>query len=304
LRSKNYQMKTNLLLFPLISIIFFAFSFTNKDKSPVKVSRKISKTFSFVPSGDVVRNKNTVSVQSFYMQKTEISNKQNTEFLSDLKANKEIQKLKIAAIDTNKWVSEFGDAGLNYATHYHNHIAYANYPVVNITKAGAELYCEWLTAKMKKENPELNIIVRLPVEAEWFRACNPTNNLFPYSMSGFYLRESNGSFIFNFRQLGEANIYYDSISNSFQVKDIRDLVINKVPVKDLTAPVNSYYPSKLGFHHLNGNVAEFIAEGYAMGGSWQSAGYDIRNESRIKTTSASTSVGFRPVFTATQKSLN
>lgn len=294
-------MKTIAILLPLISITLFAFTFSDKDKSTLKVPKKITKSFCFVPSGDVVRNKNTVSVQSFYMQKTEISNKQYNEFLTDLKANKELQKLKIAAIDTNKWVSEFGNAGLNYATHYHNHLAYANYPVVNITKAGAELYCEWLTDKIKKENPELNIIVRLPVEAEWFRACNPTNNDFPYSLGGYYLRESKGSYIYNFRNLGEENIYFDSKSNSFQLRDISDLAINKVPAKDLTAPVDSYFPSKLGFHNLNGNVAEFIAEGYAMGGSWQSAGYDIRNESSIKTTSASTSVGFRPVFTVAAK---
>lgn len=294
-------MKTSALLFPIVSMILFAFTVTGQEKPPFKISKKISKSFCFVPSGDVVRNKKTVSVQSFYMQKTEISNQQYTEFLNDLKANNEVDKLKIAAIDTNQWVSEFGKAGLNYATYYHNHSAYANYPVVNISKAGAALYCAWLTEKMNKENPELQIIVRLPVEAEWFRACNPTNNDFPYSMSGYYLRESNGSYLFNFRQLGEANIYYDSISNSFQLQNVSDLKIDKAPAKDLTAPVNSYHASKLGFHNLNGNVSEFIQEGLAMGGNWKSAGYDIRNESSIQTTSPSTGVGFRPVFTVHEK---
>lgn len=294
-------MKTSALLFPIVSMILFAFTGISQENPPFKISKKISRYFCFVPSGDVVRNKKTVSVQSFHMQKTEISNQQYTEFLNALKANNEVDKLKIAAIDTNQWVSEFGKTGLNYATHYHNHMAYANYPVVNISKAGAELYCAWLTEKMNKEYPQLQIIVRLPVEAEWFRACNPTNNDFPYSMSGYYLRESNGSYLFNFRQLGEANIYFDSTSNSFQLKNVSDIQINALPAKDVTAPVSSYFPSKLGFHNLNGNVSEFIEEGFAMGGSWKSAGYDIRNESRIKTTSASTGVGFRPVFTVIQK---
>ena len=53
--------------------------------------------------------------------------------------------------------------------------------------------------------------------------------------------------------------------------------------------------------NLNGNVAEFIAEGFANGGCWKSAGFDVRNESSIKTNGPSTGIGFRPVFSVREK---
>ena len=52
---------------------------------------------------------------------------------------------------------------------YTSHPNYSNHPVVNITKEGAEAFCNWLTKeynkfpKRKYENYEF----RLPKEKEW-----------------------------------------------------------------------------------------------------------------------------------------
>lgn len=235
------------------------------------------------------------------MSKTEISNQLYTAFLNDLKAKNEVEKLKIAAIDTSNWVKEYGNGGVNYATYYHNHASYANFPVVNISKAGAELYCAWLTEKLNAENVGLQFTVRLPVEAEWLRACNPNNNEFPYSWEGPYLRGEKGEVLCNFRRIGAENIYYDSLTQSFLLKEIVPQKIKESAYSELLAPVNSYFPTTLGLYNLNGNVAEFIAEGFAMGGSWRSAGYDVRNESKLNITHSSTEVGFRPVFSVRAK---
>ncbi len=295
-------MKTKIYLLPVISMIIFGFAFTSKFNSPVKIPKQISKEFSLIPSGTAVVNNTTVNVNYFYMSKTEVSNRQYIAFLNDLKTNNEIEKLKIATIDTSNWVKEFGNDGVNYATYYHSHVSYANFPVVNISKAGAELYCAWLTQKLNKENQGLEFFVRLPVEAEWLRACNPYNNEFPYSWQGHYLRGENGNLLCNFRNIGTENIYYDSLTKSFQLIDFHPSKKKESAYSDITAPVNSYYPTALGLYNLNGNVAEFIAEGFAMGGSWKSAGYDVRNESKLNITSPSVQVGFRPVFSVRAKS--
>lgn len=291
-------MKTKIIYSVLI---FFVFSFTNQSKSPFKVSKQIANEFAFIPSGNVVRDDKTVSVQSFYISKTEISNQQYTAFLSDLKAKNEIQKQKIAAIDSTNWIAEFGSAGKNYAEQYHKHLAYQNYPVVNIDQKGAELYCAWLTEKLNKENPGLEIIVRLPTQPEWFRACNPNNNAFPYSWEGPYLRNEKGMILCNFTRVGEENISFNPQSNTIQLKENTNLSYNDSKGNDLTAPVKSYFPSSQGLYNLNGNVAELTAEGFAMGGSWKSGGYDVRNESSYKANGTSTSVGFRPVFSVQVK---
>ncbi len=291
-------MKTKITF---IALIFFALAFTNQDKSPFKVSKQISNDFAFIPSGNVERNDKTVSVQAFYMSKTEISNQQYNTFLADLKAKNETAKLKIAGIDSNNWVTEFGDGGKNYAAYYQNHLAYQDYPVVNIDKAGAELYCVWLTEKLNTENPGLEIIVRLPTQSEWFRACNPTNNAFPYSWEGPYLRNEKGLILCNFTRIGEENISYNQQAKAFELKDLPKSKTSASKDQDLTAPVKSYFPSSLGLYNLNGNVAELTADGLAMGGSWKSGGYDVRNESSFKSTGASVSVGFRPVFSVQVK---
>jgi hypothetical protein len=48
---------------------------------------------------------------------------------------------------------------------------------------------------------------------------------------------------------------------------------------------------------MNGNVAELVSDvDKAMGGSWNSAGYDVRNESFVSFQQPSSTVGFRPVI--------
>ena len=44
----------------------------------------------------------------------------------------------------------------------------------------------------------------------------------------------------------------------------------------LTAPVTSYSPNEFNLYNMSGNVAELTADGVAMGGHWNSTGYDIR----------------------------
>ena len=294
-------MKTNYFLIPAIVVMFFIVAFTPKYKDPVKLSKTITNEFAFIPAGMVVMNKDTFSVNYFHMSKTEISNAQYNEFLNDLKANNETKKLKIAAIDTSNFIKEFGADGEIFSKMYNSRTVYKYFPVVNISKAGAELYCAWLTKKLNKENEELEFTVRLPLEAEWLKACDPYNTNFPYSWQGPYLRGEKGDFLCNFKHFGEESLYYDSLTKSYQINSEIERQMSKYKQVYLTSPVISFDPSQLGLYNLNGNVAEFIAEGYAVGGSWNSAGYDIRNRSKVKTNGPSTQVGFRPVFMVKEK---
>ena len=71
-------------------------SFISGKKPSAKTALKTVKKFcSYIPSGQTLVENDTVSVQSFYISKGEITNFQYQEFLADLKRKGELEKLKI-----------------------------------------------------------------------------------------------------------------------------------------------------------------------------------------------------------------
>lgn len=251
----------------------------------------------YVPSGKAVVNGDTSTVQSFYMSAGEITNIQYNEFLFDLKRNGELAKLKIASIDTVNWINKSG-YGASYADYYHRHPAYEDYPVVNVTKEGAELFCSWLSKKYEElSNGELKITFRIPTHAEWMRAARGSNHYATYTWGGPYLRGSKGNLLANFMAFGSENITQNPNNGKLEVVNVPNLS-RYGDNADVTAPVLSYYPNEFGMYNMNGNVAEMVSDGaIAVGGGWRSPGYDIRNESSVAFNEPDPTVGFRVVAT-------
>ena len=252
----------------------------------------------FVPSGFVVVGDDTSSVQSFYMSSTEITNLQYNEFLNDLKTTGEIEKLAIAIIDTACWTrgKMYGEPMAKY---YHSHPAYDAYPVVGISKEGAEMFCEWLSDKYTQlSGGELKLKFRLPRQEEWMRAARGSNHYQTYAWNSPYLRNKEGMLQANFLAIGSENVRRNEDTGTLEV--VRDgITINHSDAAyDIVAPTRSYWPNAQGFYNLNGNVAELIADGNrAVGGAWTSPGYDIRNESVMAVEGPRPDVGFRVVAT-------
>ena len=123
----------------------------------------------------------------------------------------------------------------------------------------------------------------------------------PYAWDTPYLRRADGKFQCNFLPIGAGAISRDStgklIVQNTQI-DYLDASGVQADFADLTAPVRSFWPNEFGLYNLNGNVSEMISDGNtAVGGDWNSPGYDIRNQSTKKFTEANPTVGFRPVMT-------
>jgi len=261
----------------------------------------------FVPGGKVyveTGNKNkdydTTRVNSFYISKYEISNRQYTEFLTELQQQQQYDKLLIARIDTLKWRDKYA-FNEPYVMYYHKHPAYAGYPVVNITYEGAVLYCKWLSEKYNKVHPDNGYIVefRLPARAEWIRAARGDNKLGAYSWDGPYLRNSKGIIQCNFLRYGDENIHYNPETKKYEVAHMDQWAVF---AGDITAPVKSYFANCYGIYNMCGNVAEMVAEkGIAAGGSYADPGYDVRVESIRQYDEASPVIGFRPVMTFVMK---
>lgn len=292
-------MKTTLLSISLITVaILFSFSKPKKpilDLNGMKKAMKLG--YVYIPSGKTIVEGDSVSCQGFFMMKEEVSNFSYTEYLSDLKKNNRQEEYRLALPDTAKWNSS-SFALQKYVQYYFSHPAYRHYPVVNVSKLQAEKYCEWLTQVWRKNTGNESIIFRLPTRAEFLRAANGTSMDRPYAWNSPYLRRSDGKFQCNFLTIDAGAISRDSTGKLVVKNFPNDYLDQDSDFADLTAPVRSFWPNEYGIYNLNGNVSEMVADGnIAVGGDWNSPGYDIRNQSIKKFTEANPTVGFRPVMT-------
>lgn len=280
----------------LIGILLLS-SATSESRKKVKI--KSPDGFAFVPMGSILVDTSVVSVQAFFISKYEVSNLQYRTFLADLKAQGDTSSYRIAMIDSTKWRSKnaYNDP---YVELYFRHPAYDNYPVVNVSREGAELYCQWLTKKYELSNPGLKTQFRLPYREEWIMAASAGHHLADYPWGGPYLRCAKGGYLCNFKNYGAESIHYNPETEKYEIVPNGGLgVVGTVSdVADITAPVASYAPNDYGIYNMSGNVAEMVQQiGIAVGGSWNSTGYDVRIASTMNFTSPSPYVGFRPVIT-------
>jgi formylglycine-generating enzyme required for sulfatase activity len=289
-------MKRITLLPLLIAGVLSLSSLKPKRPQPDKsVTKALDGKFALVPSGMAVFDGKSVSVQAFYVSKTEVTNKEYGEFLADLAEKGETEKLAIARVDSTAWSTYF-NFHRPMTEYYHVHPAYADYPVVNISCEAAELYCTWLTEKLAAATGRTGYRFRLPERAEFIRAACGDASGRPYAWKGYRVRDEKGAVLCNHLAYSNENIRYNPETKSYEVVDLS----HDIPLSgaDATAPVKSYKPNDYGIYNLNGNVSEMLSEkGKAAGGDWRSPGYDVRNESVKTYTNKNPTIGFRPVMT-------
>ncbi|TLU90023.1 SUMF1/EgtB/PvdO family nonheme iron enzyme [Dyadobacter sediminis] len=95
--------------------------------------------------------KRTVSIQSFYMDQTEVANVHYLEYLNAVQRDSSEEFYNKALPDTNVWFNElsFNDS---YVTMYLRHPGFRLYPVVGVSWVQANDYCEWRTAAVSQAN--------------------------------------------------------------------------------------------------------------------------------------------------------
>lgn len=289
--------------FKLISgaILLFTFAILSVQKDDQKLRKNMIKAlnenYAFIPADSIVDH-------DFIIFKTEVSNFNYREFLWELKQSGNMEKWKTAQIDSAKWSTK-NWSNKAYETYYHSHVAYNDYPVVNVSREGAELYCEWLTEKVNQIlKSGYKIVFRLPTHEEWLKAAKGKLELSSYSW-GSWLIDSKGNAKCNFMRIGDECVKIDTGGN-YSI-DLRGLVRFGFGEDhaDLTAPVRSYYPNGFDVYNMNGNVAEMIADkNVVAGGSWNGPGYDVRNESTKPYVGAARNIGFRMVATVVPTELD
>ncbi|WP_353722779.1 SUMF1/EgtB/PvdO family nonheme iron enzyme [Dyadobacter sp. 676] len=95
--------------------------------------------------------KRTVSIQSFYMDQTEVANVHYLEYLNAVQKDSSEEFYSKALPDTNVWYNElsFNDS---YVTMYLRHPGFRLYPVVGVSWVQANDYCTWRTAAVSQAN--------------------------------------------------------------------------------------------------------------------------------------------------------
>lgn len=206
----------------------------------------------------------------YFILTYEISNDDYRRFLYDLKINNRTDELQIAAVDTARWDSLYGSPNA-YTNYYYQSELYGNYPVVNISHAGATLYCNWLTEKYKAEGYAVE--VRLPDSIEWKIAAlgGDTTAIYGWGKGGYVDRKG----------------YYKCNAKKGTVCDYT------------LSPVLSFDTNPYGMFNMSGNAAEMLQEaGTHKGGSWESTEPAIRingPDPYAGITHGSPFIGFRPV---------
>ena len=272
-------MKKLPILSPVLIGLFLLFVAARSSKIPVFTLSKIEKTFDKVD-------------ENLYASIYEVSNIQYQAFLKELKAKGDLKSYAIAKIDSANWSS-----GTSYCEplreYYHRHPAYANYPVVNISYEGAQLFCKWLTDKYNNypKRKFKKVLIRLPNKEEWQKAARGGLENTPYPWGGPYVEGK-----CNFHKVCQASIHYDKEKNEYVLPKPQEggIASNLGNVRFGTLPVDSYKPNGFGLFNMSGNVAEMVQEkGIACGGGWRSCGYDVQISSIEKYEHSDVDLGFR-----------
>lgn len=251
------------------------------------------KVYAYIPSGTFDYQGKQVSVQSFYMQKTEVTNLEYRTFLFDLLIQGRKDEFLVAKPDQSQWSKTVGPEHSTMEPMeelYFSHSAYNEYPVCNINRAGAELYCKWLSQELlknvdPKKREEYNDI-RLPVRSEWVFSASNEGKQLPYPWVGSSIKNSTGCYLANYKP--DSGNFMDD-GGLFTVK------------------VNSYFTNEHGLYNMSGNVAEMVYNSAntlkdpgTAGGGWMSNSEELKilgidpYEGMIE---AHPNIGFRVVMT-------
>ena len=229
----------------------------------------------------------------FALQKMEVTNLSYRTFLIDLVVQNERDQYELAKPDLDLWTQLPNGEANQLKAHYFSHPAFENYPVLTISRIGAELYCEWLSAEVQKlatlkKAPSL--LVRLPTRQEWVAAASNNGAQSPYAWNGIYLRDYRGLYLANLNTWSTEPFTLEEDGGMYSV------------------PVTYYSTNALGLYNMCGNAAEMVYEDLitkkpgTAGGSWMSSPEEIKINAAdpyAGITEPSPYIGFRVILIKT-----
>lgn len=220
-----------------------------RKKKMIKSAGKYDKDYSYIPANSANLNGDIVSVAAFHIQTKEVSVLEYKTFLFDLIIQGKTEEFHKAKPDFEQWIKIGGQSCKDLVDTYFSDEKYNDYPINNISREGAELYCKWLTLEVVKEYGNAYNDFRIPTRKEWEMAATwiGNNKVYPWGTS--YITNADSCFLanFNLQQYMKANnwssVKCDQIVNGWEYR---------------TVPVYSYNPNGFGLYNMSGNVAEMV----------------------------------------------
>lgn len=215
-------------------------------KKMVKALMKFDKkSYAYIPSGSFEYNDQKVSVQSFWIQVNEVTNLEYRTFLFDLLIQGKKAEFDIAKPEQENWTRLLEGDLKAMEEQYFSHEAFNDYPVVNVTRAGAEMYCAWLT-KAVNANADVKINdLRIPTRAEWYKAASNEGKQLPFPWDRNSSTNEDGCYLANYKPKAESS----------EITEENTLAQDGAM---FTAKTGTYNPNGYGLYNLSGNVAEMV----------------------------------------------
>lgn len=299
---KKLQVDTN-YIFPKLTEKEIKATEKQKERMKNWLSKKSKSKYALITNHNEYGHPND-TLTMFYMQNSEVTNLDYRTFLFDLLINNKKEAFLIAKPNQSLWLNTNGSSRFDKLKDlYFSDKFYNEYPVVNISTEGAELYCKWLSELNNFNNDEI-ITVRLPSEKEWVLAAHGKfNSVYPWGRDS--IQNKKGCYLANFcvkklsNQLNP-NVYCDKKNNSNAYTSAGIMIGDSV----LTVLVYAYNPNNYGLFCMSGNVTEMVYDNktklvITKGGSWKSdfehCKINCNNEFEgvIK---PNNTIGFRPIF--------
>ncbi len=208
-----------------------------------------------------------VTVASFYMDDTEITNHEYRQFVNALLADSisvlgEEEIMTQYYPDTTVWTKDFTYTYNEPMTQYYfMHPGFDTYPVVGVSWVAAQYFCKWRTNIYNEyrtnEGMFASMAFRLPTEAEWEWAARGGKAGAKYPWGNPYTMNGKGCFLANFKPQ-RGNFDMDGYA--------------------YTAPANAYNPNDFGLYNMSGNVAEWTLDAYADNSTMMTWDMNPRND--------------------------
>lgn len=271
-----------------------------KAKMLKQLYKKDKKYYVFIPKGSFTVDGKSTTVLSFWMRNTEITVLEYRTFLFDLLIQDRKNEFLKAKPDQQLWnkIPGYENATApQMVENYFSHPAYDDYPVNNISREGAELFCKWLTLELDKvfggKNQTQTPDVRIPTEYEWMYAAyggHREQNLYPWNTNSLLKDEK--CYLANFKPM---------------VPDSTGKMVNSFFIDGgfYTVKADSYEPNDFGLYNMSGNVAEMVVLDKDLktpavkGGSWLDNADQLAIRAKaqnIGQTEGAVNIGFRTVI--------
>jgi formylglycine-generating enzyme required for sulfatase activity len=271
-----------------------------------------------------------VSLQAYHLECAVVNNNMYRTFLSDLLIQGRKSDFIIAKVDQKQWTKVQGiDYGEYMRENYFSNSIYNDYPVVNISRQGAEMFCKWIEDGIREKVAErykgMKAIVRIPTDAEWYYAATAggKDTIYPWgtaSINAPYTphgkdkgTNKKGCFLADFclkKYTGNLDSMRECTDRPYKnAYTTTGFILGE---NIFTAPIYSYNPNPLGFYAMAGNVASMVnvkaTDGTltpgTRGGSWGSDAEHLKINSPDEyagQTGPSPFIGLRPVVILTDK---